>query len=157
MPYRGLPPKDEDARVNRNPHRNTTTVTPDGKIYGPDLPDHRNWNGRAREWWHTQRTSAQAQLFEDTDWEFLMETAILIHDIWDPNIPHNTTYMTMMAEARQRVIKFGATWEDRQKLALQIKKPLSNEEEEKQIKEEAEAAVNYAEAVMKYAAKAKEK
>jgi hypothetical protein len=33
-------------------------------------------------WWDTWRRSAQAQEFTDTDWDFLLDTALMHHTMW---------------------------------------------------------------------------
>jgi hypothetical protein len=63
-------------------------------------------------WWQTWRVSPMASTFTQTDWDFLLDTAILHSAHWNGE---NTA-----AELRIRVAKFGATPEDRLRLRLQV-------------------------------------
>lgn len=99
-----------------------------------------------------------------TDWEFLLEVAVLHNEYWMPPKVVDGEYKgglsptaraNYAAEIRQRVAKFGATWEDRQKLQLAIETPQSEEELDKQIAQEAKKATNYAERLTKKAAEQK--
>lgn len=113
----GPPPTDPTKRRRRNvdPHPQTS-VTPDGKIRGPELPDGIDWPDATAKWWDTWRRSAQAQTLGDTDWAFLLDTAVLHARFWtgDP---------TVAGELRLRVAKFGATPEDRMRLRMTIGEP----------------------------------
>jgi hypothetical protein len=70
-------------------------------------------------WWKTWRESAQAQTFTDTDWAFLIDTALMHHSMWDKG------QWTLAAEVRLRAAKFGATPEDRARLKLKVDDPVS--------------------------------
>jgi hypothetical protein len=101
-----------------------------------------------------------------TDWDFHLDTAVLHNDYWRPAAVRNgkldsaelspTAKSNYLAEIRQRVAKFGATWEDRAKLQLQIEVPQTEEVDDKKIEEDAKAAVSYAERLIKKAAKLQE-
>jgi hypothetical protein len=69
-------------------------------------------------WWKTWRESAQAQTFTDTDWAFLIDTALMHHSMWDKG------QWTLAAEVRLRAAKFGATPEDRARLKLKVDDPM---------------------------------
>lgn len=75
-----------------------------------------DWPGATRRWWDTWRRSPMAQTFTDTDWDFLMDTALLHAELWAGN-------GAVASELRLRVAKFGATPEDRARLRLQIAEP----------------------------------
>ncbi|WP_261954338.1 hypothetical protein [Streptomyces nigrescens] len=75
------------------------------------------WHPRTLAWWHTWRTSPQAQTFTDTDWEFLIDTALMHHAMWSKG------QWTLAAEVRLRAAKFGATPEDRARLKLKVDDP----------------------------------
>jgi hypothetical protein len=158
--YKGLPPKDEDQRVNRIPKRFDKTIIDSDEVptlRGIDLPEIPGvtWCDQTREWWRIWRTSPQAKLMGDTDWQYMIECAIAHNEIFKvKNRPiAGTTLVGLLAELRQRVAKFGATWEDRAKLQLQINIPQTEDEAEKRIEGEATAAVDYAERLLKKAAK----
>lgn len=117
MPGRGLPPKDPSKRRRRNvdPIPQTVVVN-DGSRHGPDLPDVYEWHPRTVEWWETWRTSPQAAEFTKTDWDFLVDTAMLHSRFWGG--------ATMLApELRLRAAKFGQTPEDRLRLRLSVTEP----------------------------------
>lgn len=110
---KGLPPKDPSLRRRRNIDPIPTTVVEiDGLTYGPDLPAEYDWHPRTLIWWETWRTSANAQTFTSTDWDFLIDTALIHTQFW---LGENCA-----AELRLRVAKYGASPEDRQRLRLQI-------------------------------------
>lgn len=56
--------------------------------------------------------SAQAETFTETDWSFLLDTALMHHAMWSKG------QWTLAAEVRLRVAKFGATPEDRARLRM---------------------------------------
>lgn len=88
-----------------------TVVEADGECRGPDLPESFEWPDETVAWWETWRTSAQGQTFTDTDWSFLLDTAVLHAEFWLGD-------RSVAPELRLRVAKFGATLEDRQRLKI---------------------------------------
>lgn len=166
MVYRGLPPKNEEDRVNRVPKRfEKTIIEPDDEVVlrGFELPDivGIRWCKQTREWWDTWRKAPQAKLMGETDWQFMVECAIAHNEIFRTRSPKEprlagTTLVGLLAELRQRVSKFGATWEDRQKLQLAINVPQSKDEAEARVRQDAKSAVNYAEMLAKAASEVKE-
>lgn len=114
MAGRGPAPKNPAARRRRNADPvPTQVVVEDDEVRGPDLPDEFEWPSATVRWWETWRRSAQAQTFTATDWEFLLDTALLHASFWSGEAG-------VGAELRLRVAKFGATPEDRARLRLQI-------------------------------------
>ena len=113
MAARGPAPKPVLQRESRTIAReeSSTKVAPDGAIRGPDLPDGVDWPERTLAWWQTWRTSPLAQTFTDTDWDFLVDTALLHAQMWGGNL-------AVAAELRIRQAKFGATPEDRMRLKV---------------------------------------
>jgi hypothetical protein len=106
--------KARDAELNR--------VEDDGELRGPllpegVLPDDEDWHPRTRQWWETWRRSAQAQVFIETDWDFLLDTALLHHVMWTKG------RWEFASEVRLRAAKYGATPEDRMRLKLKIETP----------------------------------
>lgn len=117
MPGRGPAPKDPSQRIRRNKDTlPTVIVVPDDEIRGPDLPEGFDWPAQTRQWWLTWRRSPQAQMFTDTDWSFLLDTATLHAEFWLGD-------RSVAAELRLRVAKFGATPEDRARLKLAVGDP----------------------------------
>ncbi|MEO3976315.1 hypothetical protein [Streptomyces sp. CAU 1734] len=87
----------------------------------PELPDFRIerdgelvdyiWPERTREWWAVWAESPQAEHFGTTDWQVLMETALVHARLWSGDL-------TVAAELRLRVAAFGATPADRARLRM---------------------------------------
>lgn len=103
-----------------------TVVEPDGETHGPDLPDSHEWPEATLDWWETWRTSAQAHTFTDTDWSFLLDTAVLHAEFWLGN-------RGLAAELRLRAAKFGATPEDRARLKISIGDPSAKKAPESRL------------------------
>lgn len=120
MAGQGPAPKDPATRRRRNaPPVPTTVVVADDELRGPYLPDGvlpagEAWHQRTRDWWATWRRSAQAQTFGATDWDFLLDTALMHHTMWSKG------RWEFAGELRLRVAKFGATPEDRARLRMQV-------------------------------------
>lgn len=124
MAGRGFAPKATHARARDTKRRTADVqrVEDDGELRGPllpegVLPDDEDWHPRTRQWWDTWRRSAQAQVFIDTDWDFLLDTALLHHVMWTKG------RWEFASEVRLRAAKYGATPEDRMRLKLQIDTP----------------------------------
>ena len=117
MAGRGPAPKDPAERRRRNkPAVEPVVIQGDGVVRGMDLPPLVEWPEPTRTWWETWRSSAQAATFTDTDWSFLLDTALLHARLW-------TGESSAAAELRLRVAKFGATPEDRARLHMSIEEP----------------------------------
>ena len=113
MAGKGPAPKPASERRRRNVDPvPTQVVTADGAVRGPELPKGYDWHMQTIKWWQTWRISPMASTFTHTDWDFLLDTAILHSAHWNGE---NTA-----AELRIRVAKFGATPEDRLRLRLQV-------------------------------------
>ena len=124
MAGRGFAPKTERSRSRDSKRRagEQTHVTADKRLRGPALPDgglpeDQSWHPMTEKWWESWRRSPQAQLMTPTDWQFLLDTALLHHTMW---LGGRTE---LAAELRLRVAKFGATMEDRLRLRLTIDPP----------------------------------
>lgn len=116
MAGRGPAPKDPGERRRRNRPDELTVVQPDAVERGPELPEGIDWPDATRAWWETWRQAPQAQTFTDTDWSFLLDTAILHMEFWDGD-------RSVAAELRLRTAKFGATPEDRARLKISVGEP----------------------------------
>lgn len=116
MPGRGPAPKNPDERRRRNAEEPVTHLASDDTVRGPELPNGPDWPDQTRDWWETWRKSAQASTFTDTDWSFLLDTAILHMRFWDGEA-------SVAGELRLRVAKFGATPEDRARLKISVGEP----------------------------------
>jgi hypothetical protein len=117
MAGRGPVPKPDAQRVRRNkPRVDATEIVADEQLRGPELPESIDWPAATRDWWSTWRTSPLTQTWTPTDWDFLLDTAVLHAEFWSGNL-------AVAAELRLRVAKFGATPEDRARLKVTIKTP----------------------------------
>jgi hypothetical protein len=116
MAGRGPAPKDPSERRHRIQPAPLTVIQSDGGTHGPALPDSHEWPDVTLAWWETWRTCAQAKSFTDTDWSFLLDTALLHMEFWDGD-------RGLAAELRLRAAKFGATPEDRARLKIAVGDP----------------------------------
>lgn len=116
MAGKGFAPKDPSQLRRRNRAAPVTVLVADGKVHGPELPDSFDWPDATLEWWQVWRTSAQASRFAETDWSFLLDTAVLHADFWLGDL-------TAAAELRLRLSKVGATPEDRARLRISVGDP----------------------------------
>lgn len=117
----GPPPKDPGRRARANKDAVPQTVLRHERAEPPDLPDFRIerdeqlvefvWPERTREWWELWKASPQAEHFGSTDWEFLLDTALIHAKVWSGDT-------SALPELRLRVAKFGATMEDRARLRM---------------------------------------
>lgn len=115
-PGRNPNSKDPDQRRHRIKPDQPDVIIPDGQKHGRDLPSSRKWPAETLAWWETWRTCALASTFIDTDWSFLLDTAVLHAQFWSGN-------QSVAAELRIRVAKFGATPEDRARLKVEVGDP----------------------------------
>lgn len=107
---RGYQSRDSD-QARRQPQ---TGLKWDGEVRGYDLPTGRPWHPATVQWWEMWRRSPMAMVWIDSDWSFLIETAVL-HDQYFSRPSH-----LVAAELRQRGAKMGITYEDRARLKMQI-------------------------------------
>lgn len=115
MAGRGPAPKGYSSRDRDQARRNPqTALFKDGEVRGPELPADAPWHDQTIAWYETWRRSEIAQLWTDTDWDFLVDTAVLHTQFW------MRANFNVGAELRQRVAKLGATVEDRQRLRVSI-------------------------------------
>lgn len=112
MAGRGPAPKPADRRARTNKDGAPNTVLRFEHAEAPDLPDDIDWHERTVAWWDMWKRSAQADTFTETDWSFLLDTALMHHAMWSKG------QWTLAAEVRLRVAKFGATPEDRARLRM---------------------------------------
>ena len=112
MAGRGPAPKPASRRARANKDPVGATVLRFVKADAPDLPDDIEWHSRTVEWWSIWQRSAQADTFTESDWSFLLDTALMHHAMWSKG------QWTLAAEVRLRVAKYGATPEDRARLRM---------------------------------------
>ena len=112
MPGRGFPPKDPSRRARRNAEPPPNHILRFKPAPQPPLPRGTvRWPRRTRQWWAMWGASAQAELLSSTDWDFLLDTALIHAAVWSGDLNH-------APELRLRVAKFGATPEDRARLRM---------------------------------------
>jgi hypothetical protein len=123
MAGRGPAPKPAATRRRRNADPvPAVKVEVDGELRGfplPEgvLPDGDEWHPMTRRWWDVWRSAPQAQTMLGTDWETLLETAVLHHVLWSKGRWEHAS------EVRLRVGKLGATAEDRMRLRMEVPLP----------------------------------
>lgn len=108
----GPPPKPADRRARRNKDPMATTVLQFVRGEQPLLPADMDWHPQTIEWWKIWGRTPLSANFTETDWQFLLDTAVMHHRYWAEGD------MKVAAELRLRVAKFGATPEDRARLRI---------------------------------------
>lgn len=109
----GPAPKPKHRRARRNKDVIPTTVLRFERGEQPKLPPGVRWPQRTLQWWRMWAQSPQAEHFTITDWDFLLDTALIHALFWEGNL-------SLAPELRIRVAKFGATPEDRARLRMQF-------------------------------------
>ena len=126
MAGRGPQPKDPSNRVRRNADPVGLRVYTADPVAQPDLPEFDIqvevdgellaqrfvWPEATRRWWSTWGDEPMAQDFTATDWDFLLDTALLHAKVW------GNGELKLLTELRLRVAKMGATSEDRARLRI---------------------------------------
>lgn len=112
MAGRGPAPKDPSKKVRSDPRDKTARTFSAEPVAQPPLPADMEWHPRTIAWWATWKTAPQAQEFVATDWDFLLDTALMHTAMWAKG------QWTLAAEVRLRVAKVGATPEDRARLKM---------------------------------------
>lgn len=122
----GPPPKDPGKRARRNKDAVALKVVPARPVEQPSLPTvyldvvgedgqvrrkRLHWPKITRVWWAMWAQSPLSADYTDTDWSFLMDTALLHARYWAGET-------RLAPELRLRVAKFGATPEDRARLRI---------------------------------------
>lgn len=123
MAGRGPTPKDPSKRARRNAEPTALKVIVAPPVVQPDLPTMHveedgelvefHWPAVTQEWWTMWAESPLSTEFTASDWSFLADTAVLHARFWSGS-------MSVAAELRLRVAKFGATPEDRARLRIQF-------------------------------------
>ena len=117
----GPAPKDPARRARRNADPVPLRVIESRPVEQPRLPDFQvvgddgleefRWPDATRTWWQMWAESPLSADFTETDWAFLMDTAVLHARYWKGDTK-------VAGELRLRVAKFGATPEDRARLRI---------------------------------------
>lgn len=155
MSIRGPGPKEDKVRRNKDGWAEREIVYPD-ELRGFELPQVQmedkyggsyvfEWHSRTKEWWDKWRRSPQASVMEDSDWEGLLECAVLHTTFWNGGLKP-TELANLSAQISRRVASYGATFEDRRKLRLSIKS--GNLLEDPDLEEQVESVYDYASALL---------
>jgi hypothetical protein len=117
----GPAPKPEGRKARRNKDAVPQTVLRWEHAEAPELPEFRIerdgdliefvWPERTREWWQMWIDSPQAEHFGSSDWEYLLDTALIHARYWMGNL-------SLAGELRLRVAEFGATPSARARLRM---------------------------------------
>jgi hypothetical protein len=81
------------------------------------------WPAATRRWWANWAAEPMAERFRPTDWDFLLDTALIHARVWGAGD------LSMMNELRLRVGKMGATAEDRARLRVTYASPEQDDDE----------------------------
>lgn len=93
-------------RVNQPPLPDSWTVVVDGEVF------EYAWPASTLRWWATWGNEPMAADFRPTDWDFLLDTALIHARVWGQGD------LKLLPELRLRVAKMGATTEDRARLRI---------------------------------------
>lgn len=134
MAGRGPAPKAQHQRERDTRRRQADAVAlkADGQLRGPELPAAIvNPHPETVIWWATWRLSAQAQLFEDTDWEALKRAALLHDYLWKNPIKPSAAAASELRLIEER---YGATYVDRQRAKIHIERGEQHDAEVVQLR-----------------------
>lgn len=111
MAGRGFAPKDPAKKAGHSKDSTPSTTIRFSRSPQPALPAEVDWHPRTVQWWAMWCEAPQAEHFMATDWDFLLDTAVLHSAYWSGN-------SQVAAELRLRVAKYGSTPEDRARLRM---------------------------------------
>lgn len=143
MAGRGPQPKDPSKRARTNSDPMGLRVYTAEPVVQPELPEFDVqveadgqllaqrfvWPEATRRWWAVWGDEPMARDFTATDWDFLLDTALLHAKVW------GFGDLKLLPELRLRVAKMGATSEDRARLRITYAQ--ADEAETKRSKAEA--------------------
>lgn len=134
MAGRGPRPKDPQRRARTNSDPVPLRVIKAEPVEQPPLPTfyvekngeltEYRWPAVTLEWWSLWGGSPLTESFGATDWDFMMDTALIHAEFWSGKLSY-------AAELRLRVAKVGATPEDRAR--LRITYAAADEADEKRV------------------------
>jgi hypothetical protein len=117
----GNGPAPKARKVRRNADPIAQTVLRWERAEAPELPTFEierdgelrefTWPARTREWWQMWIDSPQSDHFGSSDWQYLLDTALIHARLWRGDL-------SAAAELRLRVAAFGATPADRARLRM---------------------------------------
>lgn len=107
----------ENRRRRNAPTYDTTHLTRDGEVRGPELAEltgRADWPSGVVGWFETWRRSPQAQVFEDTDWQRLGMLAWIVESY------QRKPGAAALSEIRMNEERLGATVTDRMRARMRI-------------------------------------
>lgn len=112
----GPRPKAPEVRKRKNVRSTAVDVYSDKPVKPPSLPQYRpgkkKWPAVTKKWWAMWKAEPVSALFNATDWDYLLDTAVLHAAYWaDGELRHGV-------ELRRRTENFGATISDRHRLQI---------------------------------------
>lgn len=114
MAGRGPAAKPDGRRARGNKGKQAETVFLAETAEQPHLPQHIDWPAPTRDWWISWAIHPMAETFTESDWQFLLDTAMLHAAVWGQGD------LKQLPELRLRVAKYGVTPEDRARLRIQF-------------------------------------
>lgn len=111
---RGPAGKPDGRRARGNKGKQAQAVFFAESADQPHLPEVRDWPAATRDWWISWGIHPMAEEFTESDWQFLLDTALLHAAVWGDH------QLSFLPELRLRVAKYGVTPEDRARLRIQF-------------------------------------
>ncbi len=144
--YKGVAPKSDEDRVRRNkPIYDKVPLRWDGITRGPTLPKAYPWCTMTKRWWNKFRKSPQAMVCHESDWLFLIDTALVYDKIWTNAERLSAAELKGLAnELRIRMSTYGDTWDNRLKQRIVLESPDTDAAKEAEVQQDAAQVVNYA-------------
>jgi hypothetical protein len=88
----------------------------------PKLPGRAKWNELAMRWWDTIRVMPHCALWDDADWLYAVETAVMKHYYFRA-VANDEATTSAATEIRRREDNIGTTMEARRKLRIRYVEP----------------------------------
>lgn len=124
MAHRG--PDSKAVKLGRTPNADWVEV-PDVPFEGPwpDLPKlsgRQKWNDLAIRWWDIAKRLPHAALWDDSDWQYVLETVFMKH-YYFRDVQNDEGTTSAATEIRRREDNIGTTMEARRKLRIKYVDP----------------------------------
>lgn len=115
----GLPTRDRNPRVTEWKEIEAIPFK-GGPRLPPQRPDDSNWPSWTRKWWSVVSAMPHCILWDDMDWRFAMETAVLVARFHEGS-------MGLATEIRNREKVLGTTMDFRRDLRIKYVEPKKKE------------------------------
>jgi len=121
----GPVPKNPADRIRTSKDKLTPgmEIAYDGVKRGAALPmlENGDWCDRTIAWWETWRMSPQAQLMGETDWDAMLEAALIHNQIWsNQGLLKPAELATLVKQLHAILQNYGLTYGDRLKLRIKL-------------------------------------